>query len=37
MANDMQFKATTRIIATRAVREYRETIPAVVGPSDHVL
>jgi hypothetical protein len=37
MANDMQFKATTRIIAARGVREYRETIPAVVGPSDHVL
>jgi SAM-dependent methyltransferase len=37
MANDMQFKATTRIIATRGVREYRETIPAVVGPGDHVL
>src|SRR6516165_9169375 len=37
MANDMQFKATTRIIATRGVREDRETIPAVVGPSDHVL
>src|SRR6516164_9086058 len=37
MANETQFKATTRIIATRGVREYRETIPAVVGPSDHVL
>ena len=37
MANDMQFKATTRIIATRGVREYREKIPAVVGPGDLVL
>jgi Methyltransferase domain len=37
MANEMQFKATTRIIATRGVKEYRETIPAVVRPGDHVL
>ena len=37
MANEMQFKAATRIIATRGVQEYRETIPAVVGPADHVL
>src|SRR5260370_37036243 len=36
MANDLQFKATTRIIATRGVKEYRETIPAVVRPDDHV-
>src|SRR5215470_19436096 len=33
----MQFRATTRIIATRGVQEYRETIPAVVRPGDHVL
>lgn len=37
MANDRQFRATTRIIAARGVREYRETIPAVVRPDDHVL
>ena len=37
MANDLQFKATTSIIATRGVKEYRDTIPAVVGPGDHVL
>ena len=37
MANDRQFKATTRIIATRGVKEYRETIPAMVRPDDHVL
>jgi len=37
MANQTQFRATTRIIATRGVKEYRETIPAVVGPDDHVL
>jgi hypothetical protein len=37
MANEMQFRAATRIIATRGVQEYRETIPAVVGPGDHVL
>ncbi len=30
MANDRQFKATTRIIAARGVKEYRDTIPAVV-------
>ncbi len=37
MANEKQFRAATRIIATRGVREYRETIPAVVGPGDRVL
>jgi hypothetical protein len=37
MANDRQFRPSTRIIATRGVREYRETIPAVVGPDDQVL
>jgi hypothetical protein len=37
MANETQFRATTRIIATRGVKEYRETIPALVGPGDHVL
>ena len=36
MANETQFRATTQIIATRGVTEYRETIPAVVGPDDHV-
>src|SRR6516162_7487660 len=37
MANEMQFRAATRIIATRGVQEYRETIPAVVRPGDYVL
>ena len=37
MANEKQFRATTRIIAARGVQEYRQTIPAVVGPGDHVL
>jgi SAM-dependent methyltransferase len=37
MANAVQFKAAARIIATRGVKEYRETIPAVVRPDDHVL
>jgi hypothetical protein len=37
MANETQFRAATRIIATRGVQEYRQTIPAVVGPGDHVL
>jgi Methyltransferase domain len=37
MANDLQFKTAARIIATRGVHEYRETIPAVVGPGDQVL
>ena len=37
MANDRQFKVTTRIIATRGVKEYRDTILAVVRPDDHVL
>jgi hypothetical protein len=37
MANETQFRATARIIATRGVQEYRQTIPAVVGPRDHVL
>src|SRR5215469_4215451 len=37
MANENQFTAATRIIATRGVQEYRETIPAVVAPGDYVL
>ena len=37
MANEKQFKAATQIIATRGVQEYRDTIPAVVRPDDHVL
>lgn len=37
MANEKQFRATTRIIATRGVKEYRDTIPAVVRLDDHVL
>lgn len=37
MANDKQFKAAARIIATRGVKEYRDTIAAVVRPDDYVL
>lgn len=37
MANERQFRARTRIVATRGVQEYRETIPALVRPDDVVL
>jgi predicted O-methyltransferase YrrM len=37
MANDKQFKLTTRFVATRGVKEYRATIPALVTPDDVVL
>jgi hypothetical protein len=37
MANERQFRPRSRIIATRGVREYRETIPAVVTGDDTVL
>lgn len=37
MANEKQFKLRTRYVATRGVQEYRETIPALVGPDDTVL
>jgi len=35
--NDNQFNLGTRFIATRGVKEYRSTIPALVRPSDTVL
>jgi trans-aconitate methyltransferase len=37
MANENQFKLKTKFIATRNVREYRETIPAWVDKDDVVL
>lgn len=37
MANENQFKLTTKFIATRNVREYRETIPQWVDEDDVVL
>jgi len=37
MANEQQFKLKTRYIATRGVKEYRETIPSVVKADDVVL
>lgn len=37
MANEQQFKLKTRYIATRGVKEYRETIASVVGKDDVVL
>jgi hypothetical protein len=37
MANEHQFKLTTRFVATRGVKEYRATIPALVTPDDVVL
>jgi Methyltransferase domain len=37
MANDRQFKLTTRIVATRGVAEYRATIPVLLRPDDVVL
>jgi predicted rRNA methylase YqxC with S4 and FtsJ domains len=37
MANEHQFKLSTRFVATRGVKEYRATIPALVTPDDVVL
>jgi hypothetical protein len=37
MGNDRQFRSRARIVATRGVREYRQTVPTVVGPDDKVL
>ena len=37
MANDRQFQAHTRLVATWGVKPYRATIPVVVGPTDSVL
>lgn len=37
MANDRQFKISTRFVATRGVSEYRATIQALVTPEDLVL
>jgi trans-aconitate methyltransferase len=37
MANENQFRLPTRFIATRNVKEYRETIPAWVSEDDVVL
>jgi len=37
MANEKQFKLNTRFVATRNVKEYRETIPAWVTKEDAVL
>lgn len=37
MANERQYKSRTRIVATRGVREYRATIPTVVGSRDVLL
>jgi SAM-dependent methyltransferase len=37
VANDQQFRTKTLYLATRGVKEYRETIPAVVEASDTVL
>ena len=37
MANDRQFRWTTRFVATRGVKEYRETIPLLVRPEDVIL
>jgi trans-aconitate methyltransferase len=37
MANDRQFRWTTHLVATRGVKEYRDTIPALVETDDTVL
>jgi trans-aconitate methyltransferase len=37
MANDRQFRWSTRLVATRGVQEYRATIPVWVRPEDTVL
>jgi trans-aconitate methyltransferase len=37
LANDTQFKTSTVLVATRGVKEYRETIPSWVDSADEVL
>lgn len=37
MANDQQFKTRSKIVAVRGVRDYRQTIPALVCGRDNVL
>ena len=37
MANERQFKLRTRLVATRGVTEYRQTIGALVVPDDVIL
>jgi hypothetical protein len=37
MANEQQFKWRTRFVATRGVKEYRDTIPALVSEDDVIL
>jgi hypothetical protein len=37
MANENQYKLHTKLIATRGVEEYRQTIPYLVKPEDSVL
>lgn len=37
MANEHQYRPRTRIVATRGVREYRDTIGCLVGAEDIVL
>ena len=37
MANENQFRARTQFVATRGVREYRETIPSLICAHDVVL
>lgn len=37
MANENQFKLTTKFIATRGVEEYRQTIPIWIRPEDFIL
>jgi SAM-dependent methyltransferase len=37
MANDQQFRPRTLYVATRGVKEYRDTIPELVSTSDRVL
>ena len=37
MANDNQFRSRTQMVATRGVREYRETIPSLIRTEDVVL
>lgn len=37
MGEEKQFKIRTKLIATRGVHEYRETIPALLAPDDIVL
>jgi trans-aconitate methyltransferase len=37
LANDRQFQTRSRLVATRGVKHYRDTIPHIVTPSDAVL